>query len=107
MIAAKTLDPYVSENLQHLIPETQRQARRLVEFLSSHPDATTSFVANKVACSNLSQAARVANSFISRNGYFVYCRKPDKPITNKFGEPSRMFMWGIYSLKAANDENFK
>ena len=107
MISAEQLNTDLSQYLQHLIPLQQKQARRLVSFLSGSPDANSGYTSSRVACGNISQIAKVANRYIAPAGYFISCRRPDMPINNRFNEPSKQFLWGVYSLPkiAANDGN--
>lgn len=96
-----------SQRIISAIPGKFTQAIRMVEYLANHPGATTQQVASDCAIGNLSDVAHKANPHIYKAGYFIGCQRPVTPINNRFGEPSGMFLWGLYQVhKAANDDDY-
>ena len=88
-----------------------KQGRRLITYLSKHPQAITVDCNSRCAIGNLSDVAANINPILYSLGLFVGCERPPKPVKNRFNEPSHMFLWSIYRVTnqqslplAANDE---
>lgn len=99
-----TIPPDKLCRIINTIPASFKQALRLVEYLAEHP-RTVTVEANK-ACviGNLSDVARKVNPILYREGYMIGCEKPARPIPNRFGEASNMFLWSVFSLPDASND---
>jgi hypothetical protein len=94
-------------HLIRFIPEDANQARRMVAYLAEHPNATTQQVAASCSIGNLSDVARKVNPYLYPQGYMISCQRPPAAIPNRFGEPSGMWLWGLYQVQAAaNDDDY-
>lgn len=89
------------------------QAPRLVRYLSANQKSPTVFVNSNCAIGNISDIAAVVNPVLYKHGLLVACEKPPKPILNRFGDPSNMFLWSLFRLDkasaditAANDDAY-
>jgi len=83
------------------------QVIRLVSYLANKPKSPTVFVNSDCAIGNISDIARSANPTLYKHGLFISCEKPPEPLRNRFGEPSQMYLWSIFELQpAANDEAY-
>lgn len=90
------LDAAELDAAELLLPENYRQGLRMFRYLATHPDACTVEVAQNCAVGNLSDVARKCNRHLHSKRLFMGCRRPASPLANRFGEPSRMFQWGVY-----------
>ena len=99
-----TIPPDKLCRILNTIPASFKQALRLVEYLAEHP-RTVTVEANK-ACviGNLSDVAHKVNPILYREGYFIGCEKPARPIPNRFGEASNMFVWSIFAVSDASND---
>ncbi len=97
-MAAVKLDQNELNETLKLFDGRRGQLPRLVRYLAHNPDASTVFVNTDCAIGNISDVARAANQKLQQNGLFISCKRPDKKIENKFGEPSHMWQWGIYRI---------
>jgi len=91
-----TLSPAEIESAEVTLPYGFTQAQRMLRYLSEHPDASTAEVAANCAIGNLSDVARKSNKYLATRNLFISCRRPASRLANRFGEPSRMFQWGLY-----------
>ena len=102
---------FTPEELAPLIealPDSKPATKRLVEFLSTNPNAPTSSVCKAVAVSNISQEANSANKRLFAAGVMVGCCKPVIPLRNRFEQETAQHLWSLYKLpkEAANDSEF-
>jgi hypothetical protein len=90
------------------LPVNFAQAKRMLQYLGSNPNAVTVDVNRECAAGNLSDVARKANRYLLKHHLFIGCHRPVRPINNRFGEQSQMYEWGIYSLpmESANDDRY-
>ena len=99
-----TLSPAEIESADVTLPYGFSQAQRMLRYLSEHPNASTAEVAANCAIGNLSDVARKANRYLATRNLFISCQRPVSRFANRFGEPSRMFMWGLYRFdESASD----
>lgn len=84
--------------IEKVIPDSSKQFRRMVRYLSNHPDSKTTQVCIACASVNLSDVARKHNHLIQPQGYYVDCYKPPFRIDNRFGERSNQYLWGLYRI---------
>lgn len=90
------------------IPGNFKQALRLVEYLGQHPRTVTVEANRACAIGNLSDVAHKVNPYLWPLGYMVGCERPPTPLPNRFGEPSNMFLWSVFAVgKAANDDSME
>ena len=84
---------------------TSNQQRRFIEYVASNPQSLTLAVNKATAIGNCSGIARRVNKKLMPLGYVIACVRPLDSISNRFGEPSNMFEWSLFSLPrvAAND----
>jgi hypothetical protein len=102
---------FTPEELAPLIkalPDSKPATKRLVEFLSTNPNAPTASVCKAVAVSNISQEANSANKRLFSEGVMVGCCKPVIPLRNRFDQETAQHLWGLYKLpkEAANDSEY-
>jgi hypothetical protein len=81
------------------------QQRRLLDYVANNPKSLTLAVNRATAIGNISEVASRLNEKLIGHGYVMVCFTPDDPISNRFGEPSRMAEWSLFTLAqiAAND----
>ena len=91
-----TLSSAEFESANVLLPYGFNQAQQLVRYLANHPDAPTVEVASSCAIGNPSDVARKSNKYLAQRDLFISCRRPARRLPNRCGEPSAMFLWGIY-----------
>jgi len=99
-----TIPPDRVDRLINSIPANFKQAHRLVAFLANNPRTVT--VEANTACSvgNLSDVARKVNPYLWPLGYMIGCEKPARPIPNRFGESSNMYLWSVYEVPQKQDD---
>jgi hypothetical protein len=86
------------------LPSGMSQGRRLFQYLSDHPKASSGNVSQNCSIGNLSDCAHYLNPFLRKYNLVVGCEKPVIPIINQFNEPSNNFLWSVYRVpEAAND----
>lgn len=88
------------------LPAHFSQAHRMLQYLSTNPNAVTVDVNRECAIGNLSDVARKANPYLIKHGLFISCQRPPVHIKNRFNEASNMFLWGVFQIpgEAANDD---
>jgi len=86
------------ESAEVTLPYGFTQAQRMLRYLANHPNASTAEVAANCAIGNLSDVARKSNKYLAVQNLFISCRRPVSRLPNRFGEPSRMFQWGVYRI---------
>jgi len=91
-----TLSSAEIESAEVTLPYGFTQAQRMLRYLAAHPNASTAEVAANCAIGNLSDVARKSNKYLAVQNLFISCRRPVSRLPNRFGEPSRMFLWGVY-----------
>lgn len=102
-----TLSSPAVHHLIRFIPEDAKQARRMVEYLAANPNTTTQQVAASCSIGNLSDVAHKVNPYLYPQGFMISCQRPPTPIPNRFNEPSGMWLWGLYQVQAAaNDDDY-
>ena len=83
------------------------QQRRFIDYVAANPHSLTVTVTvnRATAIGNISHAASRVNEKLMPLGYVIACVKPLESISNRFGEPSRMYEWSMFKLpqRAAND----
>ena len=87
----------IQKLLTHLLP-TSKQAIRFVEIVGAKPDSPTNKCNRGAGGVNLSDLAIKYNPRLIQGGYYLDCRKPEKPIKNNFGEDSGQQLWGLYRV---------
>jgi len=97
-LKALTLSAAEVESAEVQLPLGFTQAQRMLRYLAVHPNASTAEVAANCAIGNLSDVARKSNRYLAIQNLFISCRRPARRLANRFGEPSRMFQWGIYRI---------
>ena len=100
-----TVPPDKLCRILNAIPASFKQAVRLVEFLAERPRTVTIEANHACSIGNLSDVARKVNPILYREGYFIGCEKPARPIPNRFGEPSDMYEWSVFSLPDASNDS--
>jgi len=91
-----TLSSAEIESAEVTLPYGFTQGQRMLRYLAINPDASTAAVAAHCAIGNLSDVARKSNKYLAIQNLFISCRRPVSRLPNRFGEPSRMFQWGVY-----------
>jgi hypothetical protein len=99
-----TIPPDRVDRLINSIPASFKQAHRLVAFLANNPRSVTVEVNRACAVGNLSDVAHKVNPILYREGYFIGCEKPARPIPNRFGDPSNMYEWSVFKLPQQQDD---
>jgi len=84
------------ESAEITLPYGFTQAQRMLRYLAAHPNASTAAVASSCGIANLSDVARKSNKYLAIKNLFISCKRPVRRLPNRFGEPSRMYQWGIY-----------
>jgi len=84
------------ESAEVTLPYGFTQAQRMLRYLAAHPNASTAAVASSCGIANLSDVARKSNKYLAIKNLFISCKRPVRRLPNRFGEPSRMYQWGIY-----------
>jgi len=81
------------------------QQHRLIQYVATNPHSLTVVINKATAIGNLSNVASRVNEKLMPLGYVIACVKPLGSISNRFGEPSRMYEWSMFKLpqRAAND----
>jgi len=81
------------------------QQRRLLVYVANNPRSLTLAVNGATAIGNISVVASRLNEKLMRHGYVMACLTPEEPISNRFGESSRMTEWSLFTIAqiAAND----
>ena len=81
------------------------QQRRFIQYVATNPHSLTVAVNNATAIENISYVFSRVNEKLMPLGYVIACVKPLESISNRFGEPSRMYEWSMFKLpqRAAND----
>ena len=81
------------------------QQRRFIQYVATNPHSLTVAVNNATAIGNISYVSSRVNEKLMPLGYVIACVKPLEGISNRFGEPSRMYEWSMFKLpqRAAND----
>ena len=84
---------------------TSKQQRRFIEYVAANPRSLTLSVNRATAIGNISVVASRLNEKLMRHGYVMACLTPEEPISNRFGESSRMTEWSLFTIAqiAAND----
>jgi len=86
------------ESAEVTLPYGFTQAQRMLRYLAAHPNASTAAVASSCGIANLSDVARKSNKYLAIQNLFISCRRPAQRLPNRFGEPSRMYQWGVYRI---------
>jgi hypothetical protein len=81
------------------------QQRRFIDYVAANPHSLTVTVNRATAIGNISHAASRVNEKLMPLGYVTACVRLVESISNRFGEPSRMYEWSMFKLpqRAAND----
>tara|TARA_B110000977_G_scaffold185344_1_gene250057 strand:+ start:546 stop:890 length:345 start_codon:yes stop_codon:yes gene_type:complete len=81
------------------------QQRRFIQYVATNPHSLTLAVNNATAIGNISYVSSRVNEKLMPLGYVIACVKPLESISNRCGEPSRMYEWSMFKLpqRAAND----
>tara|TARA_B110000093_G_C12572976_1_gene246728 strand:- start:9 stop:353 length:345 start_codon:yes stop_codon:yes gene_type:complete len=81
------------------------QQRRFIQYVATHPHSLTVTVNRATAIGNISHVASKVNEKLMPLGYVIACVRPIESISNRFGEPSRMYEWSMFKLpqRAANE----
>lgn len=81
------------------------QQRRFIQYVATNPHSLTVVVNRATAIGNISYVASRVNEKLMPLGYVIACVRPSESISNRFGEPSRMYEWSMFKLpqRAAND----
>lgn len=102
-----TLDKAELSAVLKAIPYTNKTGIRLVTHLAENPESPTVDVNRNAILGNISDIARKINPTLFKFGLFISCHKPARPLKNRLGDETNMFLWSIYRLpnegKAAND----
>lgn len=103
------------ETLQKVLTvfKTQSGSKRFFKYLATTQDPNDRITVKcNMACSvgNLSDTAAKINDRIYQFGLQISCDQPRKYLlkkpVNKFGEETQQYVWSLYRLKqAANDDN--
>jgi hypothetical protein len=97
--------PDLLDQLLYRIPPTFKTGQRLVLYLSENPESVTVDVNKNCALGNISDVAREVNHYLWEFRLQVSCRFPEVAILNRFGEKSHMWLWSIFEIsEAANDQ---
>jgi hypothetical protein len=104
IVTAAQLDEDLTAKILASLPLKMSQGRRLFQYLSDHPKASSGNVSQNCSIGNLSDCAHYLNPFLRKYNLVVGCEKPVIPIINQFNEPSNNFLWSVYRVpEAAND----
>ena len=81
------------------------QQRRFIQYVATNPHSLTVTVNRATAIGNISHVASKVNEKLMPLGYVIAYVRPVESISNRFGEPSRMYEWSMFKLpqRAAND----
>ena len=81
------------------------QQRRFIDYVAANPHSLTVTVNRATAIGNISHAASRVNEKLMPLGYVTACVRLVESISNRFGEPSRIYGWSMFKLPqiAAND----
>ena len=81
------------------------QQRRFIQYVATNPHSLTVTVNRATAIGNISHVASKVNEKLMPLGYVIACVRPIESISNRFGEPSRMYEWSMFKLpqRAANE----
>ena len=81
------------------------QQRRFIQYVATHPHSLTVTVNRATAIGKISHVASKVNEKLMPLGYVIACVRPIESISNRFGEPSRMYEWSMFKLpqRAANE----
>jgi len=103
MIFANLQQNEIDTLLDGLFLSTQQ--RRFIQYVATHPHSLTVTVNRATAIGNISHVASKANEKLMPLGYLIACVRPIESISNRFGEPSRMYEWSMFKLpqRAANE----
>ncbi len=96
--SAVWLDADQIKKVLKTLPYTAKQARRFVAYVAANPHAPTASCNVAAAAVNLSDVAIKYNPYLLRAGYKLKCRRPGKPIKNRFGEESGQVHWALYQI---------
>ena len=72
--------------------------KRLVEYLSTNPHASTVNVDKSCAVDNISQEASAANRKLYFLGYMIGCMRPPVPFKNRLKQDTPQHLWSLYRL---------
>jgi hypothetical protein len=90
------------------MPDHMLQGKRMVSYVAANPRSPSGYVSQQCSLSNLSDVSRYVNPYLAKHNLMIGCEKPIIPIINKFLEKSSQFLWSIYSVpKAANDDVYQ
>ena len=103
MIATNLEQNEIDTLLDGLFLSTQQ--RRFIQYVATHPHSLTVTVNRATAIGNISHVASKVNEKLMPLGYVIACVRPIESISNRFGEPSRMYEWSMFKLpqRAANE----
>ena len=76
-----------------------RQAHRLADYLVVNDSALTGDIARDCAIGNISAAANFIRPALQKHGYTIIANMPDRPIRNRFGEPSMSHEWRLVRIR--------
>jgi hypothetical protein len=103
------LEPEAALKILSELPQEILQGRRMFEYLSQHPHASTGELTRNCNIGNLSDIAHCVNPCLYKYGLIIACTKPAIPTTNSFSEKCRSkFLWSVYAIPktVANDESY-
>ena len=94
--------------LPNQINHTSNQQRRFIEYVASNPQSLTLSVNRATAIGNCSSIAGRVNKKLMPLGYVMARKQPSDSHPNRFGEPSNMFGWSLFTLPqtASNDDRY-
>lgn len=95
----------LAQVLQRVAPKGREYSgARICRVLADEHSVLSVRIHMRCAVSNISDVVNTAvNPRIKDLGLRVACTKPPYPISNRFGQPSSMHLWGFYRVDAAND----
>ena len=89
------------------LPVNFSQAKKMLQYLGSNPNAVKVDVNRECGISNLSDIAKKANQHLIKHQLFISCQRPVMPRKNRPQMSSNMFLWGVYRMpEAANNDFF-
>ena len=87
--------PDAGADIRSVLSKLRGQQRRLADSLHELGPQYTGALCRELAIGNLSDCALKANRVLERSGFRIVARKPDRPIKNRYGEPSQMHVWEL------------
>lgn len=100
-----TIPDTTLDRILNRLPETMNEGRRLVALTARRSRVPTLEVNKTCSIGNISNIAKRVNHYLHIEGLAVGCELPDEKIFNQFGERSNQFLWSMYDVApAANDD---